>query len=308
MVSRHPFRLSGILTLVLDRVRMAREDYPTFADEVAEKDGGAMKLRQTIFTLVPALAALSFLWVCWDTFETFVIYGPRWLIVPAILVLMPLGVQFGLWCASEGRHIPRPFGIVLPLGLLLVLPLWPVGESLASRCPALCEVAFSVEVEPKRPGKFGPDASFSVGATGRGNPSSYEFSLVTLVYTLYPNERREDLYIRLPQWDGFYINSYTTFFPVTKEKVFEHVQGTDDFPEGEAAAITDELWTVLRDLVDQRHMPPVVFREQDPAGPRVEYWVPRRNAYLVTACLCVPILLGVSWLLARRYGHFIQDQ
>jgi hypothetical protein len=265
-----------------------------------------MRIGHTILTLAPSLAALGLVWVQWDMVEVFAIYTPPLLIGIALLALLPLGVQLVRWRSAGGPGIPHPFGIVLPLGLLLVLPMWPVGERVASWCPALCEVSTFVEVKPKRPGKFGPSASFSAGATGQGNPSSYQFSLVTIIYTT-SERRKDDLYVLLPGWEGFYINSYTTHFPVTREKILEYVQGSDDFPEHDTEAIADELWTVLHDFAAQRKMPPFVYRDWDPRH-RIVYWVPGRNVYLATASLCIPILFVVSWLLAGWYARCIQRQ
>src|SRR5262249_44721953 len=105
-----------------------------------------------------------------------------------------------------------------------------------------------------------------------------------------------------------YINSYTTYFPVTREKVLEYVQGSDDFPEGDAESITDELWTVLHDLAAHRNMPPIVYRGWGLQGRRSVYGVRRRNVYLGTAVLCIPVLLVASWLLVGWYTRSIQGQ
>jgi hypothetical protein len=259
-----------------------------------------MRIGNTILTLAPSLAASGLAWVQWDMVEVSAIYCPLCLIGIALVTLLPLGVQL------VRRTIPHPFAIVLPLGLLLVLPMWPVGERVASWFPALCEVSTSVDVKPGRPGKFGPTASFSAQASGQGNPSSYYFSLVTIIYTM-KERRKDDLYVLLPRWEGFYMNSYTTYFPVTRDKILEYVQGSDDFTEHDTEAIADELWTVLHDFAAQRKMPPFVYREWEPRT-RIVYWVPRRNVYLVTASLCIPLLFVASWLLARWYAQRIQRQ
>lgn len=272
-----------------------------------------MRIRHTILTVAPSLAVLGLIWALWEGIEAFAIYTPiythQWLVGIALLALLPLGFQLVRWGATRGRKIPHPFGVVVPFGLLLVLPLWSAGEKIASWCPALCEVSTSLKVKPKRPGKFGPSASFSAGTSGQGNPSSYQFSLVTLIYTMYPSERRkDDLYVLIPRWEGFYINSYPTYFPVTRDTILEYVEGSDDFPEGEAVQIADELWAMLNDLAVQRNMPPLVYRGWDHPGPRIVYWVPSRNIYLATAALCIPVLLVVSWLLAGWYTRYIQPE
>jgi hypothetical protein len=166
-------------------------------------------------------------------------------------------------------------------------------------------MAYYAKFKPTRPGKLDPTASFFVQASGNGNPGSYEFSLVVLHYS---GRRKQGLNVRLPQMEGCYTNSYTTSFPVTEEVLLKFVQDRDDFPNGEAAAITEQLWTVLHNLVDHNNMPTMVYNEWNQLVPRITYWVPVRNIYLATVALCVAILLGASFLLARWYCRFLQNQ
>jgi hypothetical protein len=106
------------------------------------------KLRLTIVTFVPAIIALVIVWGSWDAFEIPVIYLPQLLFVPISLILLPLAVHIYLWNCPNSRHIPHPYAIVLPLSFLLIIPLWPLGEMLARRCSALCEMAYYAEIKP----------------------------------------------------------------------------------------------------------------------------------------------------------------
>lgn len=268
-----------------------------------------MRWVQTLVTVSPALAALTLGWCAWDFVEAFATYAPRWLIGVALLSLLPVVIQLLLWGLSAGRRVPHPFGVVLLLGLVLMLPLWSTGERVASWFPSLCKVSTYDEIKPRRPGKSGPTTTFSAGASGWGNPRSFEFTAVTFIYTVPPSERRkDDLYVLLPRWEGFYINSYTTHFPVTRDRVLEYVRGSDEFPPGEAEALADRLWDLLLRYAERRDIPAVVYRGFDEPPPRVVYWVPGAGIYLVTSLLCVPILLALSWLLASWHCRAVRGQ
>ena len=267
-----------------------------------------MKNRQAFLTFAPCLALLCLLWLCWDFVEDLLSHAPTILYWLAALTLLPLVFHLASWSSSRWQKPQHPYCVVMPLGLFLVVLSFSfssIGEKVAMRIPFLCKVSTWLVIKPDRPGSSGSEAYFGFSANGRGNASSYEFSLVTVSYK--GSSRKDDLYVLLPRWNGFYINSYTAYFPVTLEKVAEYVQRNDDFPERDAKAIADELWAVLHDLAERRNMPPFVYRGWQQPGERIVYWVPVNNSFLATVVLCLPVLLVISWLLAARYSRLIKE-
>lgn len=265
-----------------------------------------MRVKHTIQTIAPSLALLCLIWASWKVIEEVLMYAPLLLCLTAALTLVPLGVQIARWDPADGRQAIHPFGLLLPITLVLIVLLWPYGELTAKQLPSLCEASVGFEIVPERPGKLAPAAKFILGASGRGNLRYQEFSNATIIYTNL--QRDTDLNVLLPDWQGFYSNSYTTHFPVTRERLLEYARKSDDFPEGEAVSIANQIWARLNDIKEKRNLPKIVYRGWDEPMPSIVYWVPYNGAYLMTAALCVPVLILVSGLLACCYEPRIKPR
>ena len=223
-----------------------------------------------------------------------------------LLSLLPLIAQLCLWGYRHSRQDrsgaimpPHPFGLVLPLALLLIIPLWPVGEWAAKQVPAVCETVVYERVLTRRPESSTRNARFLVQAYGWGNPQSFGFTGGVVIYT--GPRRFDDLYFDMMKRRGHWTNSYTTFFPLTRDMVSEYVRRSDDFPPEEAEAVTDQLWDALNRYADKRDLPPMMDYSFTGEEPRMVYYVPAPTIYRSSCILAVfPLTVG-SWVLARRY-------
>jgi hypothetical protein len=162
------------------------------------------------------------------------------------------------------------------------------------------ETVAGERVPTGRPESSTRNASFSVQVHGWGSPRSFGFTGGVIVYT-GKGRRFEDLYFDLPRRRGHWTNSYTTFFPLTRDVVGEYVRRSDDFPPGEVEAITDQLWEILNRYADKRDLPPMIDHFYTGEEPRIVYYVPASTIYLASCILTLlPLAVG-SWMLARRY-------
>jgi hypothetical protein len=253
-----------------------------------------MRWSQTLATLAPTVVLFGLIWCCRTEVYGILIYAPAVLLIIPVLSLLPLIVQVAWQSLNEVSKPPRPFAIVLPLGVLLLVLLLPAAERVARAIPWLCVAQTHGEVKPDRPGKSAPAGRFLLGANGWGNTLSYEFQMVTVVYA-FKDRRFDDLYVDLPRWQGHYTNSYTTDFPLTREKLAEYVRRSDDFPAGEAEAVADKMWELLLKYKERRDIPP--FGATDSPS---RYWVPPENVYLASVLLSIPLLFALSWFLVTR--------
>jgi hypothetical protein len=257
----------------------------------------------TAATIAPSLILLLAVYQLWSVVEEL----PQFAVFVFLLSLLPMIAQLCLWGYRQSRQDhsgaimpPHPFGLVLPLALLLIIPLWPVGEWAARQVPAVCETVVYERVLTTRPESSTRNASFSVQAHGWGNARSFGFTGGVIVYT---GERRwfEDMYFDLPRRRGHWTNSYTTFFPLTRDVVGDYVRRSDDFPPEEAEAVTGQLWEDLNRYADKRDLPPMFDHFFAGEEPRIVYYVPASTIYLSSCILAVfPLTVG-SWILARRY-------
>jgi hypothetical protein len=257
----------------------------------------------TVATIVPSFIPLLVVYAMWGALEEV----PHIAVVVLLLSLLPLTVQLCRWgyrhaeLGPSGNVEPQhPDGIVLPLGLLLVLPLWPLGERVARQIPSLCETIVGENVMTERPGKFSRNAIFSVQVHGWGNLRSFGFTGGVIVYS-GRDRKFDDLYFNLPGRRGHWTNSYTTFFPLTREVVGEYVRRSDDFPPGEAEAAADVIWDALNRYAEKRDLPPMIDYFPQGEEPRIVYYVPSLTIYLASSFLAILPLAVLSWLLARWY-------
>jgi hypothetical protein len=255
-----------------------------------------------VATLVPSLFPLFVVYQMWPAMA----YGPQVAVFVFLLSLLPLIVQLGWWGfrhTQEGNSgtvlPPHPFGVVLPLGLLLVLPLWPVGASLARHVPSLCQTVAGERVMTSRPAGPTRKASFFVNFHGWGIPQSFEMTSAVVVYT--GDKRFDDLYVHLPDMQGHYTNTYTTFFTVTREGVADYVRRSDDFSPEEVETVSGQLWELLNKYAEKRDLPPMTDHFPEGDGPRIVYYVPASTTYVASAFLSILLLTVPSWLLARGY-------
>jgi hypothetical protein len=262
-------------------------------------EGKPMRSIQTLATATPALALLGLIWLGWREVEACLIYAPAFLLVIPVLSLLPLIALLVWQSRAEVTKPPHPFAVVLPAGVLLVVLLLPVGARVASAIPWFCVAQSFDEVKPDRPGKAGPEGRFILDAHGWGNSFSYEFRLVTVMYAVR-DRRFDDLYVRLPEWQCHYTNSYTTNVPLTRGKLVEYVERSDDFPPGVAEAVADKMWELLRNYKERRDIPPM---GDGTAGPNraSRSWLRGENVYLAAALLSTPLLLTLSWFLSGRH-------
>lgn len=257
----------------------------------------------TAATMTPSLVLLLAVYQAWSVVEE----APHFAVFAWLLSPLPLAGQLCLqvYRQSQRGHLgavslPHPFGLVLPLALPLIVPLWPAGEWAARRVPAACETAAGERVPTSRPQSPTRNAYFSVQVHGRGNPRSFDFTGGVIVYT-GRGKKFEDLYFNLPGRRGHWTNSYTTFFPLTQGVVYEYVRRSDDFPPGEAEAVAGELWAVLNRYADRRNLPPMTDHFSEGEESRIVCYVPASTTYLASCVLAVlPLAVG-SWVLARRY-------
>jgi hypothetical protein len=257
----------------------------------------------TVATIAPSLILLLTVYQLWSVVEEL----PQFAVFVFLLSLLPIIAQLCLWVYRQSRQDrsgaimpPHPFGLVLPLALLLIIPLWPVGEWAARQAPAVCEITAYEDVPARRPEPSARNASFSVQVSGWGNPQSFGFTWGVIVYT---GERRwfEDMYFDLPRRRGHWTNSYTTFFPLTHDVVGEYVRRSADLPPEEVEAVTGQLWETLNRYTDRRDLPPMTDHFVTGEEPRIIYYVPASTTYLSSCILAVfPLTVG-SWVLARRY-------
>jgi hypothetical protein len=261
----------------------------------------------TFATIAPSLLLLLVVHQMWSVVEVL----PHCAVFVFLLSLLPLAVQLCLLGYRQSRQgpsgaviPPHPFSLVLPLALLLVIPFWPAGEWVATQVPALCTTVAGERVMTGRPESPTRKASFSVQVHGWGNRQSFGFTGGVIVYT-GQGRRFEDLYFDFERQRGHWTNSYTTFFPLTREVVGEYVRRSDDFPPGEAEVIKDQLWDVLNRYAEKRDMPPMIDQFHKGEEPRIVYYVPASTIYLSASVLAVVPLATVSWLLARRYHRRI---
>jgi hypothetical protein len=258
----------------------------------------------TAATLAPSLIPLFAVYLMWSAVEEV----PGVAVFVFLLSLLPLLVQLCWWGCRHNQQgnsgtvlPPHPFGLVLPLGLLLVLPLGPVGEAVARQVPSLCRTVAGEQVMTSRPGRHTQKASFFVHFHGWGNPQSFEMTAAVIVYT-GEGKKVDALYVHLPGMEGHYTNSYTTFFPVKREVVADFVRQSDDFPPHEVEVVSGELWDLLNRYAEKRDMPPMTDHFlQDGEEPRIVSYPPASTVFLSSCFLSIPILTVASWLLARRY-------
>jgi hypothetical protein len=258
----------------------------------------------TAATLAPSLIPLFLVYLLWSAVEEV----PGVAVFVFLFSLLPLLIQLCWWGLRQTQQgdsgtspLPHPFGFVLPLGLPLVLPLEPVGEAVARNVPSLCRTVAGEQVMTSRPGSPTQKASFFVHFHGWGNQQSFEMTAAVIVYT-GEGKKADDLYVHLPGMQGHYTNSYTTFFPVTREVVANYVRGSDDFSPNEVEAVSGELWDLLNRYAEKRDMPPMTDHFlQDGEEPRIVSYPPASTVYLCSCLLAVATLAVPSWLLARRY-------
>ncbi len=248
----------------------------------------------TAATVTPSLVLLLAVYQTWSVVEE----APHALVFAWLVSPLPLAAQLGLlvYRQSQRGHLgvvplPHPFGLVLPLALPLIVPLWPAGEWVAKRVPAACEIVAGERV-PTR------NAYFSVQIHGWGNPRSFDLTGGVIVYT-GRGRKFEDLYFDLPGRRGRWTNSYTTFFPLTQDVVREYVRRSDDFPPEEAEAVAGEVWGVLKRYAERRDLPPMVDHFYESEESRIVSYVPASTTYFFSCLFAVIPLAGASWALGK---------
>jgi hypothetical protein len=263
---------------------------------------------QTLAIAAPSIIPLFILYREWTALE----YGPWLAIVVFVFSLLPLLVQIAIRGyelapspdSSTSRPI-HPFGIVLPLSVMVVFPLLPLGEFIAKHVPCLCQTVAGEHILTSR--KVGDrQISFVVHFYGWGNSKSFRFTSAVIVYT-GESQRGEDLYVRLGDRRGHFTNSYTSYFVVTEDEIAEFVRSHGEFAEQEVERITDELWALLDRYSQNRDMPPVINDFHQGSEPRIVSYVPPRTSYLVAALLSLLATTTLSWFLARRYCRKVAE-
>lgn len=250
-------------------------------------------------TILPPMLPMFVIYALWGVVEV----APGFVVFVFLLSFLPLLVQIGLRAFRQSAETTttsarpwHPFGLILPLSLLLIVPLLPVGEWAAKQVPWLCDLSAGEKVPT------GKDGRFSIGVWGRGNARSFEFTGGVIVYT---GERRffEDLYFAFPEMRGHWTNSYTTFFPITRSVVLDYVRRSDDFPAEQAEKIADRIWETLHRYAERRDLPPMTdqFREGD--DPRIAYYVPALTVYLVSCLFSLFVSAVISWPLVCWYAR-----
>lgn len=263
---------------------------------------GMQSMRWYVFTqtILPPILLMFVIYALWGIVEV----APGFVVFVFLLSLLPLLVQIGLRAFNQPAETTKttarpwhPFGLILPLSLLLIVPFLPAGQWAAKQVPCLCDLAGGERVPT------GKDSYFSVGFWGRGNARSFEF---TGGVTVYAGERHffEDLYYAFPEMRGHWTNSYTTYFPLTRSVVVDYVRRSDDFPPEQAEKIADQIWDTLNRFAEKRDLPPMIdqFREGD--DPRIVCYVTPVTVYLVSCLFSLIVSAVISWPLvcwnARR--------
>jgi hypothetical protein len=269
----------------------------------------AKVLFHTAATIAPSLILLLIVYQLWYVLDQ---YLPFALFV-FFLSLLPLTAQIGLLEYRRSRQghsgavMPlHPFGIVLPIGLLLVIPCWPLGEHVARQFPSLCVIGAGERVMTSRTTKDLRIASFYVHFSGWGNHQDFEFTSADIGYTGY-RQYGEDLYVRLPCMRGHYTNWSEGLFPVSQDVIADYVRRTDDFPAQEVESIAGELWGQLNRYANHQNMPPMVAHFGEGEKPRIVSYVPSSTIYLFACCFSLLILTVVSCVLARRYCRRVRS-
>ncbi|QEL14057.1 hypothetical protein PX52LOC_00920 [Limnoglobus roseus] len=262
----------------------------------------------TAATIAPSLILWVAIYQLWAAVEEL----PQFLVFVFVLSLLPLAAQLGLWFCRQiwnGLSVtvtpPHPFGLALPLSLLLLIPMWPAGAWVANQVPDACETVAGEEVRTTLPTAPNRTAVFSVQVHGWGNSRAFGFNGGVVVYTGRGRPGAgppfEDLYFDLARQRGHWTNSYTTFIPLTREVVGEYVRRSDNFPPGEAEAIADQIWDALNRYAEKRDLPPMIDHFHTGEGPRIVSYAPTSISFLFSCALALlPLAVG-SWLLARRY-------
>mgnify|MGYP006877424395 CR=1 FL=1 len=135
--------------------------------------GPAVKWFRIMEVVVPALVPMAVIFLLWPVFE----YVPQSASLIVILSAVPFLVQVVRWMLRRGRlnssppnAIPNfhPFGLGTPVSLLLVLPLWPLGEWVAQQIPALCDIVAGSGCRPLSRNRTVATPCFSLTSTVMG--------------------------------------------------------------------------------------------------------------------------------------------
>jgi hypothetical protein len=298
-----------------------------------------MRWNYTFQILGSSVVALLLIAYCWDFVEVVAMYAPNCGLVLILLALLPYGVQLCRWAYSFGKKPPYAIGILVPLGVVLLFPLWPVAERVASWLPRLCEVDCQMVVKPRHPGRLEPSATFAFSGSGWGNPDYYEFRTVFLGYhgdvakscrewvtsqasaagllAASPNGEGPllalsgciatrsrfsyALCINLASWTACHTDTYMNYTPVTRGRLRKFVRDHDFFPAGEDEVLANALWETLEQFTEKRGLPPVERHVYPDPRPQFLYRIPRGSVALVNSCLASVCLIVPSWLLAGLY-------
>ncbi|HTU92167.1 MAG TPA: hypothetical protein VMF69_18945 [Gemmataceae bacterium] len=249
-------------------------------------------------TILPPVLPMLAIYALWAVVEV----APEFVVFVFLASLLPLLVQFGLWTfhqSAETRTITsrpwHPFGVILPLALLLIVPFLAVAEGAAKQVPCLCEVVAGEKVPTDK------DSSFAVHVRGWGNARSFEFTGGMVIYT--GQRRFEDLYFAFPEMRGHWTNSYTTFFPVTRSVVADYVRRSDDFSAEQAEKLADRLWDTINRYAERRDLPPMTDQFGGGNGPRIESYVQATTVYLVSCLFSLLVSAFISWPLVYWYAR-----
>ncbi len=271
-----------------------------------------MIAKHTALTFFPSLAFLGFVGTYWQLTEWYptalpIFFGLAFvpLIIQAVVVLIA-AAAVGVSSLRQEKHEERrpfcwhPFGILIPIGFLLLAPCWPLGGAIAARIPSMCYLVAGEDVTTSRTDSHGGNARFHMTFRGWGNPQQ---SAITHLHFVYTGKQRKiyDLNVNLPGMSGYYDEAYNVRFPVTPERVLEYVTRMDDFDPAEAEAIKNQIWKYVRQYADGVDLPPIERLDGPSERRRMAYSIFGPTVYPFAVMVeSLPLLL-ISWLLARWY-------
>jgi hypothetical protein len=298
-----------------------------------------MRWNITFQILGPSVVILFLVAAWWGFVEVLYMYGPNCGLTIIILLLLPYAIQLCRWVYTLGKKPPHPLGILAPVGVLLLFPLWPVAERITPWFPRLCEIDCQMTVKPRQPGKLEPAATFALSGSGWGNPELFEFTTASLGYhgdvakhyrewgtsqvscvgVLVASPHGEGpllalsgliatrsrfsyaLCIDLTNWTGCHTDTYMNYTPVNRARMLKFVRDHDFFPVGEDEALADELWETLHKFAEKRDLPPMQRFNYPQPRPQFLYRYRRSSVALVNSCLASACLVVPSYLLACVY-------
>ncbi len=233
----------------------------------------------------------------------------------ALLSLLPFCIQLlvrSCVCIREGRSASgekedasgsadawplHPFGVLVPIGLVVAFLPLPLGERLGAEVPQLSEVTCYDQIVTDREGTYTDNASLVLIARGWGNHRHFEIQQVAIRYS--GKAPHSEIRVDLQTWEVYRIARSEQREPVTENYLRDHAAWVTGSSAEAVETYGSSMWAFLQSYATGEGLPSPTYRGASPS--RFVYEAGRLGVCVGVLTVSMPVLVLLSWLLSRRY-------